>query len=222
MSETPQNAVPAVERAEPGSALQALRHELQDLKQHWWWLCVLGTSLVVLGSLAIGVPIFVSVATVIFLGAFLLVAGVAQVISAFWAGRWSGFLLQLLIGIFYVVVAILILDAPLESTLALTLLIAAFLIVTGIFRVVSALTLKFPGWGWQMLNGVITLLLGVLVTKVLAQDEATAGLWVIGLFVGIEMIFNGWTWIMLSLEIRNIPAEDAPTPAAASAESQSS
>jgi len=218
MNDASQNQVPAAERAALGSASHSLRHELQDLKQQWRWLFLMGIALVVLGSLAIGVPIFVSVSAVIFLGAFLLAAGIAQVVSAFWAGRWSGFLLQLLIGIFYIVVAVLILDTPVASTMTLTLLIAAFLIVSGIFRIVSALTLKFPGWGWQMLSGVITLILGVLITKVLTQDDSMGGLWVIGLFVGIEMIFNGLTWSMLALEIRSIPVEDATPSAGASEE----
>ena len=134
----------------------------------------------------------------------------------------TGFLLQLLIGIFYIVVSVLILDTPVASTMALTLLIAAFLVVSGIFRIVSALTLKFPGWGWQMLSGVVTMILGVLITKVLKQDDGAGGLWVIGLFVGIEMIFNGWTWIMLSLEVRSIPVEDAPPSAGASDQEQPS
>ena len=97
-----------------------------------------------------------------------------------------------------------------------------FLVVSGIFRIVSALTLKFPGWGWQMLSGVVTMILGVLITKVLKQDDGAGGLWVIGLFVGIEMIFNGWTWIMLSLEVRSIPVEDAPPSAGASDQEQPS
>jgi len=198
----------ATENQAPGGPLNSLGHELQNLKEQWWCLLLLGISLAVLGTLAIGVPIFVSVATVIFLGAFMLVAGVAQVISAFWSGRWSGFLLQLLIGIFYVVVALLILDTPVASTMALTLMIAVFLIVSGIFRIVSSLTLKFPGWGWQMLSGVVTLILGMLINKVLTQETPATGLWVIGLFIGIEMIFNGWTWIALALEIHKIPDEE--------------
>ncbi len=108
------------------------------------------------------------------------------------------------------VVAVLILDEPATSVLALTLLIAVFLVVSGIFRIASSLTLKFHGWGWHLLCGVVTLMLGVLITKVLREDvERSRGLMVIGLFVGIEMIFNGWTWVMLALQVRRLGLEEA-------------
>jgi hypothetical protein len=66
--------------------------------------------------------------------------------------------------------------------------IAIFLIVSGAFRVISALVMQFPDWGWALLNGGVTLLLGIIINRQLSE----AALWVIGLFVGIEMLFNGW------------------------------
>ncbi len=192
-------------------------HELRALRKDWWWLMLLGVSLVVLGTIAIGGAFFVSVVTVIFFGVLLMIGGVGQIISAFWAGRWSGFMLQLLLGIFYVVVAMLILDQPLVSTVALTMLIAAFLIVAGIFRIVSAMVLRFPSWGWQLLSGVVALMLGLLINRLVAENDPRA-LLLIGIFVGIEMLFNGWTWIMLSLEVRRLPAEAEAHAAAGPAE----
>ena len=78
--------------------------------------------------------------------------------------------------------------------------IAAFLIVSGIFRVATALSLQFNNWGWVLLNGTVSLLLGILIYR----QWPTSGEWVIGLFVGIEMIFNGWTWIMVSLSLKRL------------------
>jgi uncharacterized membrane protein HdeD (DUF308 family) len=81
----------------------------------------------------------------------------------------------------------------------LTKFIAIFLIVAGVFRIVSALVLRFQDWGWVLLNGGVTLFLGVVINRQLPE----AALWVIGLFLGIEMIFNGWTWIMIALGLRS-------------------
>ncbi|HBO42461.1 MAG TPA: HdeD family acid-resistance protein [Planctomycetaceae bacterium] len=206
MSSVPEKQTPsAADSSLSGIVAEACNHELASFKRQWWWMFSLGVVLMILGLCAVTVPIVTSVAVVLFLGAFLFVGGVIQVVSAFWTGRWSGFLLELLIGIFYIVVGLLILDTPVASTLALTLLIAAFLIVSGLFRVISAIVSKLPGWGWHVLSGVITLVLGILLTKVLRGCDPGSALWVIGLFVGIEMLFNGLIWLMLGLEIRRIP-----------------
>jgi uncharacterized membrane protein HdeD (DUF308 family) len=66
---------------------------------------------------------------------------------------------------------------------------------------------RFPQWGWALLNGVVTLIAGIIIYDAFPSSA----MWVIGLLVGLEMIFNGWTWIMLALSIRqlNPPAADA-------------
>ena len=85
------------------------------------------------------------------------------------------------------------------------MLIAAFFIVVGIFRIVVSLVERFPQWGWALLNGAITLIAGIIIYVA----YPSSALWVIGLLVGLEMIFNGWTWIMLSLSIRRLNEPDA-------------
>lgn len=181
-----------------GRLAAELRHELAAFAEHWWWFLLLGIGMMVLGTIALGSSFFVSVVTVVFFGFLLLTGGVIQIVSSFWAGRWSGFLLHLLIGILYVLTGYMIVDAPVESTVQLTLVVALFLLISGIFRIVASLLLKFHDWGWVLLNGIVTLLLGLLIYKHWPSD----GLWVIGLFVGIDMIFNGWAWVMLSLGLR--------------------
>ena len=198
-----------IEAITPGSVLApgaVLRHELQALHKQWWCFLLLGITLVVLGTLAIADPFitaFTGFAAVLILGFLLLAAGIVQVISSFWAGKWSGMLLHMLVGVLYAVVGYMIIDDPKVSMLILTKFIAIFLIVAGVFRIVSALMTRFNDWGWVLLNGVITLILGLIINRQLPE----AALWVIGLFIGIELLFNGWAWIMLSLGLRRISAE---------------
>jgi uncharacterized membrane protein HdeD (DUF308 family) len=198
-----------VETFGPGNVLApgaVLRHELQALHKQWWCFLLLGITLVILGTLAIADPFitaFTGFAAVLILGFLLLAAGIVQVISSFWAGKWSGMLLHMLIGVLYAVVGYMIIDDPKVSMLILTKFIAIFLIVAGVFRIVSALMTRFNDWGWVLLNGVITLILGLIINRQLPE----AALWVIGLFIGIELLFNGWAWIMLSLGLRRIGAE---------------
>lgn len=181
-----------------------IRHELHDLRKEWWWFLLLGIALIVLGIIALGSSFVTSLAVVVFFGLLLVVGGAAQVASAFWAGRWSGMILQLLMGIFYAVVGILMIDSPIEALQAVTLLIAALLMVGGLFRIVAALTIRFPAWGWQLLSGAISVLLGLMINKGWPDNSV----FIIGLFLGIELIFAGWYWVMLSIGIANLP--DSP------------
>lgn len=174
-------------------------HELAALRKEWWWFLLLGLLLIVSGSIAISYAFLASVAVITLFGFLLVLGGIAQVVAAFWIGRWSGFAISLLAGILYIVVGGLTVARPVEGLEALTLLIGAFLLVGGIFRSVAAMTLRLHHWGWLLLNGLITILLGLMILA----DWPESSLWVIGLFVGIDMLFNGWAWVMLSLGLRS-------------------
>lgn len=181
-----------------------LRREFQHLRSSWCWFFSLGILLAVCGLAALIFPaltILTSFVAVVILGVSLMVAGIGTILASFWAGRWSGLLLQWLIGILYVVVGFSITDTPVKGVVAVTALLAAFFIVAGMFRIVAALIVRFPNWGWALLNGVITLLMGVVIYRHFPQSP----LWVIGVLVGVEMLFHGWNWIMLGLAIRSLP-----------------
>jgi uncharacterized membrane protein HdeD (DUF308 family) len=196
-----------VVRGAPGLGVAGvlLHNEFRHLKSKWWWFLLLGALLVASGTLALVFPILTNVAVMVVLGVALTVSGIATIVTAFWAGKWSGLLLQLLVGILYVVVGMQIADTPVKAGLVMAIFVAGFFIVVGAFRVVAALTARFPHWGWAMLNGIVTFLCGVVIYRHFPQ----CALWVVGLLVGLEMLFNGWSWIMLSLAIRNIPDEVA-------------
>lgn len=184
-----------------------LPNEVETLRKYSRWFMALGIAMVVLGTLTLGwacVAEVTVVATWLF-GFFLLGGGIAEIINSFWVGRWSGMLVHLLIGVLYTLVGFMIIDQPENAAIQLTLIIAIFLMIGGIFRVVFAVSERFAGWGWVLLNGAVSFLLGLVIYK----QWPTSGLWVIGLFIGIELIFNGWTWIALSYGVRELPG-DAP------------
>ncbi len=181
-----------------------LLHELGQLRKQWWWLLLLGCLLVLCGVVAIAFPFLSSIGIVVVIGTVLLISGFATIISAFWTGNWSGFLIQILVGVLYIVLGLAISESPVASVLAITILTASLLIVVGIFRLTAALVLKFPQWGWAMLNGVITALLGVIILRHFPET----GLWLVGTLVGIELLFNGVSWVMLSLDIRSLPVPE--------------
>jgi uncharacterized membrane protein HdeD (DUF308 family) len=75
-----------------------------------------------------------------------------------------------------------------------------FFLASGLFRLVSSLVIHLPGWGWYTLDGTITFILGIL----LLTEWPVSGLWAIGLFVGIDLVFYGWAWITLGLQLRQM------------------
>ncbi len=180
---------------------QAIRHELEHLRDQWWWFLVLGIVLILCGAVALAYPFFASVAAVMVFGVSLLLSGVATIVTSFWAGKWSATLLQLLIGVFYAVVGFIIMDTPITATVSLTLVVAAMFLVVGIMRSVAALVIRFPQWGWSLLSGALTALVGLVIYKNLPETA----LWAIGTLIGIQLIFDGWFWVMLAASIRRMP-----------------
>jgi uncharacterized membrane protein HdeD (DUF308 family) len=172
----------------------------EHLKRRWIWFVALGVVLVLLGAVAVGWAFLATIASVIFLGWLMLAGGILQAVHAFSNRRWGGFFLELLAGVLYVVVGVMMILNPAAGALALTLLIAAFLIVGGAFRIAAGLSARFHHQGWLVLHGAINVLLGILIWT----QWPVSGLWVIGLFVGIDMIFNGWALIMLGIAAKNL------------------
>jgi len=162
----------------------------------------IGIALIALGSLAIYSVVYATFASVIFFGSLLIFSGFIQIGHALYARHWSGFILQILLGIFALVAGGLIVYNPAAGTLSLTLLLSFLFIAQGSVRIVMALTTRYAHWVWVLISGILTFALGILI---LMQWPYSA-LYIIGLFVGIDLIFNGWALIMLSfITKRNKP-----------------
>ena len=126
--------------------------------------------------------------------------------SVFWGRRWRGFFLHLLAGVVYFIAGVFMIENPIAAAVGLTLLVAACLLVGGILRIVLSVAERFDGWRWILLNGLISLLLGVSIWR----QWPLSGQWVIGLFVGIEILFSGLSWLMLGLAVRSAPRAALP------------
>ena len=169
-----------------------------ELKKAWGWLLAWGIMLVVAGVVALGYEFSVSVVTTLFVGGLLVVYGVIEVVQAFRHQRWSGLFLFLFGGILSIVAGVLILARPIAGMEVLTLLMAAYFLVLGAFRSVGAISSRHPGWGWGLFNGLVSMVLGMFIWN----RWPASSLWVIGLFVAIDMIVQGWSYIMLALVAR--------------------
>ena len=170
-----------------------------ELKKKWGWLLALGVLLIVLGTVGLWMSFAMTLATVMMFGALLMLGGVFQLLNAFQIKSWKSVLWHVLIALLYIAAGIVIFTDPVFASLSLTIALAWILIAVGLLRILMALQLRpANGWVWPLVSGVISILLGAMI---LAQWP-TSGLWVIGLFVAIEMIVNGWSSVFIALAAR--------------------
>jgi uncharacterized membrane protein HdeD (DUF308 family) len=172
---------------------------VEDLRRRSGWILGMGVLLIVLGMLALATSVLWTLATMIFIGWLMIVGGILQTAHAFSFKAWSGFFVDLLMGIFYTVVGVMVIAHPGATAVALTLMIAMLLMVSGIFRIAAAIALRVPHATWVLIHGFVNIALGI----VILQDWPVSGLWVIGTFIGIDMLFNGWSLVMLSIGLKN-------------------
>ena len=180
--------------------------DMKAVGQHWGWFLAKGIFMILAGTLALGDYVMVALFSMIFLGWLMIFAGVVEAIHAFWKKEWGGLFLNLLVGVLYVVVGLMVLANPKATAITLALVMAIFFILDGIFRIIIAVTARFPQWGWMLFNGIVTLILGLIIW----QQWQYFGLRIIALFIGIDLIISGWTWVMVSLASRRMAA-DSPT-----------
>jgi uncharacterized membrane protein HdeD (DUF308 family) len=167
------------------------------LSKSWGWFLTYGIVLLLLGLVAISDATLLTVISVVLLGVLLIVGGIVSLVDTFrfWRHKASGFVLHLLISIFYFIAGAMLIKNPLVGAASLTMVLAVFYIVLGIFRILGAITLRLPAWGWRLCSGILALVLGLII---LAYWPA-ASLMLIGLVIGIELLFLGWTYILLGI-----------------------
>ncbi len=170
-------------------------NKLPDARKYWKWFLSIGILLIALGGLAIGYAKWATEFTVILLGCLLLGAGVLQIINGAYAAKWAGFSLSILMGLLYIIAGALCIFKPMESASAISVLIGALLLLGGLFRLISAIRFHFDNWGWVVFNGLTAVLLGILILI----EWPSSGLWVIGVFVGIDLLLIGCYWVGLSI-----------------------
>jgi len=194
------NVLPQSVQTPLASALPGSTHSRKATDNHAWRLTV-GVCLMLLGVAAICLSAVIALTVEILVGWVLLFAGIAQTIHAVGTGNWRAFLPAISYAMIYFLAGMMMLTFPIGGVLTLTLLLAAFFIVAGLFKIGLSLQLRpAPNWGWMTLSGCMAILLGALIWT---QWPSTAR-WAIGLLVGIDMILTGWSMTMVALAARSV------------------
>ena len=156
------------------------------------WFIVLGVLLIMLGIAAISFPLLTTIAAKIFLGWLFLIGGIVQIVHAFSTRRWSEFLLEVLVGVLYLIAGGWLAFFPVTGIVTLTVLLAAIFIAQGVLEAGMAFRMRpHGGWVWMLIASIAALAVGILILIHLPSSAARA----IGLLVGIKLIISGWAYL---------------------------
>ncbi len=174
---------------------------LGGIKRASGWSIALGVLMILAGIIAMFAPWEAGLVITLVVGWSAIFNGFAQIVFGFRThGGWH-VLLEVLLGIIYIIAGIYLLMHPVGGLLALTLFLASFLLVYGIFALVLAFQIRpLQGWGWVLFDGIITILLGILIWAHWPFNSD----WVVGTLFGISIFVSGITRLMMSLAIRRV------------------
>jgi len=171
------------------------------VREHWVLFLVEGIVLVVLGVLAILVPMVATIAVAILIGWLFLISGVVGLITTLRMRNAPGYWWSLLSAVLGTVAGILLLAWPVLGAVSLTLLLTVFFIIEGVASIMYALEHRkeLSGrWEWMLVSGVVDLILAFII---LTGLPGTA-VWALGLLVGINLLFGGTSMIAMALHAR--------------------
>lgn len=169
--------------------------------KNWSLFFIWGVLLMIFGFFAVSMTAFTTLLTVMLLGFLILFSGCVILLDTltFWRGKEHGFISHLLASILYLAAGIMLISNPVEGSTAITFLLGLIYSVLGLLRLLFSSALRLPNWGWSFTNGLITLLIGILILS----SWPGSSLFIIGLFVGIDIFFCGLAYTMAAFAIRS-------------------
>jgi uncharacterized membrane protein HdeD (DUF308 family) len=184
------------------------------IRQASGWSILWGVALIVLGMLAVGSPLIAAVAVTSAIAWLIVFAGVVHTIIAFHAHRAGSLVWRLLVGLAYICFGIYLILHPVLGVATLTLVLASLFLVEGIFNIVQFFRARaMQGSSWVLIDGIITLVLGLMIYMQWPSSSA----WAIGTLVGVSMIFSGFTRVMISQAVRKTTTDISSPPSSLAA-----
>jgi uncharacterized membrane protein HdeD (DUF308 family) len=172
---------------------------ISELRDKWGWFVALGILMLIAGLLAMLNLLLATVVSVFYVGTLMLIAGAFQIVHAFSVKSWGRFAWWLISGILYALAGIFAFMNPILASTVLTLLLAAALLVAGVIRIWIGFEHRpEANWGWIVAAGVVTALAGVII----ALGWPVNSLFVLGIFLAIDLLFQGATFTALGFALK--------------------
>lgn len=161
---------------------------LEGVRQNARVATWVGILLLVTGILAVASPFLAGVSVTVMVGSLLIFGGVSQGVLAFSAGAFGRGLLLFLMGVLTAVAGGYMLSRPVAALAAMTLFLAAYFVVEGIVELFAAFGARpREGWGWLLLNAIVTLVLGLMIWR----QFPISGIWAVGTLFGVKLVMSG-------------------------------
>lgn len=165
----------------------------------WFWFILIGIICTVLGILGLGMTVTLTFISIEVYGFLLIMGGASHIVGGLFARPWSNAMLHGLSGMLYLLAGVFVVTEPLLVAGILTLLLSIALIVGGALRIVLAFQhRRVLTWLGLALGGLVTMLVGIYIFRRWPWDSV----WVIGLFLAIDLFVQGLSWIALGLNLR--------------------
>jgi uncharacterized membrane protein HdeD (DUF308 family) len=173
----------------------------REVKRASIWYIILGVVMVAVGVFALARPMVAGLALTAVVGWVLILAGAMQVVHCFMARSGGGFVFRLVLGLLYVLGGSFILNNLHEGLAALTVVLGFVILTGGILRILVGRAMTgVPGVGWVLFSGVASVVLAILIFVRLPSSSE----FIIGLFVGLDLIFGGWSMISVAMSARQV------------------
>ncbi|MGB5547465.1 MAG: DUF308 domain-containing protein [Polyangiales bacterium] len=161
---------------------------LGTIKRHAGVGMAVGVLVVVAGILALLSPLVAGISVAIAVGVLIVASGLSRMFLAFKMGSFGHGLLVFLLGLLSIVIGGYMLSRPGMALATLTLVLAVYFVVDGVFQSIWAFRLRpIKGWGWSLFSGVVSLALGIMIWR----QFPVSGIWAVGTLAGIHMVFGG-------------------------------
>ena len=184
------------------SVIPAERERFANAHKKWGWFLLLGVVFIALGAIAAGDLFYATIAAVFYVGILMTMAGTLQVLHAFRVRTWGGFFLWLASGLLYAIAGACAFSNPALASMILTLLLAVLTLLSGSLRLLIGISARSTqGWGWIIASGVVTALAGVIFLIGWPVDS----IWLLGMLLAIDLIFQGMTLIGFACQLGTIP-----------------
>jgi uncharacterized membrane protein HdeD (DUF308 family) len=182
----------------------SLSQGTEALRAKWGWIVALGIIYLFVGLLALYSVVTATIASVLVVGIMMLIAGVAEVVNAFQVKSWGKFFLWVILGVLYIVAGFVTFENPLLAAALLTLVLGAALVASGIMRIILAFNMK-EGTRWiaVVFSGIVTFLLGLIILA----HWPVSSLYILGLFLGLDLVFAGAGWIGVGISLKGLADE---------------